>query len=214
MDSEKIYLNLGCGTVQPHGWINIDGSYRCWFKKLFPFFDWILVKVKMLNRTEFKENVVYQNLNKRFKFNSCYADAIYGGEILEHFSFFDGASFLCECYRILKKGGIIRICVPDNYMFWVKYTSLYKSLKKLESSERKEEDIIKFVKMMFDPIRLTNKFYKPNFGHKWAYDELSLEIQLKKAGFVNCKRMDFHESEIPDIDKVEVSNYLIMEAEK
>lgn len=38
---------------------------------------------------------------------------IYASHFLEHFSRKDAEYFLKECYRVMKKGGVIRIVVPD-----------------------------------------------------------------------------------------------------
>lgn len=43
-------------------------------------------------------------------FESNSVDGIHASHILEHF--FDYEAFLKECYRILKPGGFLRICVP------------------------------------------------------------------------------------------------------
>jgi predicted SAM-dependent methyltransferase len=38
---------------------------------------------------------------------------VYHSHVLEHFSREAGVAFIKECYRVLEKGGIIRIAVPD-----------------------------------------------------------------------------------------------------
>lgn len=42
---------------------------------------------------------------------SC--DVVYHAHVLEHFAKGDGRKFMTECFRVLKKGGIMRVAVPD-----------------------------------------------------------------------------------------------------
>ncbi len=81
-------LNLGCGGVYHKDWINIDFVSR-------------------------NENVKSHNLLKGIPLDSNSMDVVYHSHVLEHFSKFDGKQFIKECHRVLKKGGIIRIAVPD-----------------------------------------------------------------------------------------------------
>ena len=46
-------------------------------------------------------------------------DLIYSSHFLEHISFSTGLTVLKECYRILKKGGLMRIVVPDIDKLWL-----------------------------------------------------------------------------------------------
>jgi len=84
------FLNLGCGNRYHKGgeWINIDFVSR-------------------------HEDVIAHDLLKGIPFPDNYFDAVYHSHVLEHFSRTDAASFLRECHRVLKPGGIIRIAVPD-----------------------------------------------------------------------------------------------------
>ena len=45
----------------------------------------------------------------------------YSSHTLEHFDKADGRSFLSECHRVLRPGGIIRIVVPDLHVIVVDY---------------------------------------------------------------------------------------------
>lgn len=42
---------------------------------------------------------------------------ILASHILEHFNRHIGYTFLCECYRILRPGGVLRLAVPDYDIF-------------------------------------------------------------------------------------------------
>lgn len=84
---EAVRVNLGCGRRRSPGWLNFD---------LFRAPD-----------------VIYHDLRQRLPLADSTVDVVYHSHVLEHFSRREGLSFLRECYRILKKGGVIRVVVPD-----------------------------------------------------------------------------------------------------
>jgi predicted SAM-dependent methyltransferase len=84
------YINLGCGLNYSSQieWVNFD------FIKSSP-------------------NVISYNLLKGIPIASDSSDFVYHSHVLEHFNKNDGKKFLSECFRVLKKDGIIRVVVPD-----------------------------------------------------------------------------------------------------
>ena len=81
-------LNLGCGNCFHKDWINIDFVSN-------------------------NEHVAQYNLLKGIPFKDNSIDVVYHSHVLEHFSRKDGENFIKECHRVLNKGGIIRVAVPD-----------------------------------------------------------------------------------------------------
>lgn len=81
-------LNLGCGNSYHKDWINIDFVSN-------------------------SELVLQHNLLEGIPLYDNEVDIVYHSHILEHFSKVDGFHFMEECFRVLKKNGIIRIAVPD-----------------------------------------------------------------------------------------------------
>ena len=79
-------LNLGCGHKKLPGFVNVDleGGDVQVDLGVFPW-PW-------------QDGTV---------------DEIVASHILEHFSKADGERFLDECYRVLRRGGELRIAVPD-----------------------------------------------------------------------------------------------------
>jgi predicted SAM-dependent methyltransferase len=84
------YLNLGCGGhfIDAREWTNIDFSSS-------------------------SSSVKAYNLLKGIPENCDAYDLVYHSHVLEHFSKKDGEKFIVECFRVLKKGGILRIAIPD-----------------------------------------------------------------------------------------------------
>ena len=81
-------LNLGCGRRYFEDWVNLD------FVSSDP-------------------SVVAHDLTKGIPFANNSFDVVYHSHVLEHFSKADASTFIHECYRVLKKGGTIRVVVPD-----------------------------------------------------------------------------------------------------
>ena len=52
-------------------------------------------------------------MTTRFPWNNETADVVYSSHTLEHSTRHEGRVFLAECFRVLKKGGIVRLVVPD-----------------------------------------------------------------------------------------------------
>ena len=86
--SKLKYLNVGCGNHFHKDWTNIDFN-------------------------SYSEHVIAHNLLKGIPIEDESFEVIYHSHVLEHFFKKDAEFFIKECYRVLKKGGIIRICIPD-----------------------------------------------------------------------------------------------------
>ncbi len=84
----KNYLNLGCGHRYHSEWINVDFVST-------------------------GENVIAHNLLQGIPFEDNHFDVVYHSHVLEHFAKKNGKEFIKECYRVLKKNGIIRLAIPD-----------------------------------------------------------------------------------------------------
>jgi predicted SAM-dependent methyltransferase len=81
-------LNLGCGSRFHPDWENID---------MHPYGAGVRV----------------HDLTKRTPYGDETFDVVYHSHVLEHFPKKQALSFLQECRRILKSGGVVRVVVPD-----------------------------------------------------------------------------------------------------
>ena len=177
-----VNINLGCGHVQPQGWINVDGSNRAWLASRLSWLDRLLVLAQVLPPTEFASGVVYANLLKRFPWQDASVDALYLGEILEHFTEEEGAFVLAECRRVLKPGGRIRIRVPDHADFWEQYIDQYRKMRRKPRADWSLAHT-KWTRMSFDTICVKRPKPWQSMGHyhKWMYDDVSLTLALEQA---------------------------------
>lgn len=88
MQPERKMLNLGCGSRYNSDWVNVD------FHSSNP-------------------SVMELDLRKHLPFEDNFFDIVYSSHVLEHLPRSIASSFVGECFRVLKEGGIIRIVVPD-----------------------------------------------------------------------------------------------------
>jgi SAM-dependent methyltransferase len=88
--SKKLFLNIACGNIyiKNNSWVNLD----------------IVSKDKYVKKI---------NLLKKLPFNNETVDAIYCAHFLEHVPVHKVTDFLKECFRILKKDGVLRLVLPD-----------------------------------------------------------------------------------------------------
>ncbi len=93
---ESRMINIGCGAVHHPEWINLD-----------------------VHSTD--PHVLNVDISGGLPFPSGFAAACYSSHVLEHFDV-DGARHLVtECFRVLRRGGVIRLVVPDLEMLAREY---------------------------------------------------------------------------------------------
>ena len=203
-------LNLGCGPIHPSGWINVDGSMRAWLVCRAPLLDRMAVALGVLPATDFAD-VEFHRLHRKWPWADQSVEAIYAGELLEHFERPMAEFFLGECFRVLRSGGIVRLRVPDNVKFWASYLSEYHATKLRDRSEWTHTHS-RWIEMFFRDI-CVRRTWLGSYGHfhKWMYDDVSLVLTVEQAGFEHVECRSFLDSAIPDVASVELRNNLIVE---
>jgi len=207
-------VNIGCGTTIVTGWTNIDNSFNIVLSK-FPLFKKILYKLHILPKsvyyTHFPSNVIHHNVTRGLPFNSNSVGYIYSSHLLEHLTRTDSQKLLTECHRVLKKGGKLRLIVPDLKLLATKYVN----------------DVINADEFMYS-IKLKDSEKKKTLGeklfpsfflkdiHKWMFDFESLSILLKFIGFEKVEKLNFQEGSVPDIEILDnrPDQSLFLEAKK
>jgi predicted SAM-dependent methyltransferase len=106
------YLNLGCGNIYHKDWINIDYTSNSSFVK-------------------------EHNILSGIPFDNDTIDFVYHSHILEHLSKKQGEKFILECYRVLKKEGVIRVVIPDLRTITSEYLN---AIEKYNNNPNKETE--------------------------------------------------------------------------
>lgn len=227
-------VNLGCGPVGKDGWINVDWGILAFLHRI-PYIEKLLLNFNLFPRgynVRWPKNLRLLNCRKRLPFNEGSVDYIYASHFLEHFKKFEAEKIISDCCRILKKGGVIRIAVPDLEILSRKYidkdAGFFKKIYSLMNfhQEYKDKDKFLLADIFIDNFypnfykvkpsginKLLNRFVRPHF---WMYDYDSLSSLLENAGFKNIQRTTFQNGKTPDLVDLDVfpEMSLYLEAEK
>jgi len=208
-------LTLGCGPVQPPGWVNIDASNRARLANRLWWLDRLLTRLGALPPTEFGPHIKVHNVLEPLPYTANSVSCIYAGELWEHFEYPDAVSVTANCFRVLGPGGVLRVCVPDGPTFWRKYLVLYDTMMAKPKPERSAEPLKEHVAKYFREICTRKRIFRSmGHTHKWQFDEVQLVELFESQGFTAVARMPFHQSRIPDVSQVERSNFLLVEGVK
>ena len=125
-------------------------------------------------------------------------DVVYHSHFLEHLSYKDGWSYLQECHRVLKPGGVHRIIVPDLEKWIQAYVS---------------NDSFLFDKYLKYGLDNNAHLYGTkaaifmgmlhNHGHLCGWDFEMLNYVLIQTGFLEITRVMYQESCLDDIKEIE-----------
>ncbi len=170
-------LHLGCGAIILPGWLNVDINPG--------------------------PGGVQCDLTKPLRMASATVDYVFNEHFLEHLDRAQGVALLRECYRVLRKGGVLRIITPDLQVLMTDYVT--KNLERVKEVWRPATP----AQMFNEGMRL--------WGHQFVYDADELVLVLREAGFTMITRADYKQSMEPaliGIDQRPHHEELIFEAMK
>jgi predicted SAM-dependent methyltransferase len=128
--------------------------------------------------------IVFLDATKPLPFKDYNFNYVFAEHCIEHLTYNEGLCMLRECYRILKPGGRIRIATPSLETLVGLYTP--------HKSELQQRFISWIIDSFLPEVRIYNEcfvvnnaFRNPNWGHKFIYDRVTLEMAMKKSGFTN-----------------------------
>lgn len=167
-------LQLGAGGNDPAGWLNTD--------------------------IEPTGNQVYLDATKRYPFADGSFHYVFSEHMIEHVSWDGGMAMLRECYRILAKGGKMRIITPN----------LTKFVRLLGDETDAEVQLFTAAKLRLHgwpdtPIRGAYIFNRQvrDWGHLFLYDSKALRKSLEVAGFKQIAEYRVDEKTDPVFVEVE-----------
>jgi predicted SAM-dependent methyltransferase len=211
---EERKLHIGCATITPSGWINLDGSWNARLAK-YPFLRRVLGFFCLIPSDkltiQWSKDVLVHDVRKGLPFEDNFLTVVYASHLLEHLYLEEAKSLLRECLRTLKPGGVIRLVVPDLYSIVLKYMNeLQLELRSRDNGKLSPADkLCQRLGMRPQVPPRGNLFYrfyatvKDFHSHKWMYDKESLMRHLLEAGFVDVSEKMFLESKIGGIEEVE-----------
>ena len=111
----KAMLNLGCGRRYHPEWVNVDIAPA-------------------------GPEVMRWDLRRALPFRNGAFAAVYHSNILEHFRRPDASTFMKECFRMLKPGGILRVATPDLERICRLYLEKLQAVKSGEAAQVSDYD--------------------------------------------------------------------------
>jgi len=150
-------LHLGCGWRDfGDDWVHIDGG------------DYDHLEHNDITKLPYEDQSV---------------DVIYASHVLEYFDREEATTLLQEWIRVLKKGGILRIAVPDFESMAIIYVMDRNLLDRVPLSS--------ILGPLYGKMAMGNQ----TIYHKTAYDFDSLSDLLKSVGIDGVKRYDWRKTE-------------------
>ena len=189
------FVQFGCGTCAPDGWLNFDASPVLRLK-IIPLIGPILVK----KLSVFPANVEFGDIVKGLPINTESAHAIYSCHVLEHLYKDECIKAIQNTYHYLKPGGVFRLVVPD-----------ISKLARAFLNDPEPEASIRFVgsTQLTTPARPKGiiSILRELFGHsrhRWMWDFKALKLELEKAGFQDIREATIGDSGTPEFLPLEV----------
>ncbi len=167
-DGLPVLLQLGAGGNRPSGFINMDLSPA--------------------------EGVVRANFAKRIPVADDSVDGAFTEHVLEHLEYETQArTFLAECRRVMKKGAVIRIIVPNAGAYLEAYAAGgWDRLSTMRPLDDRHTDCWLGTRYA-TRMELVNAVFRQHGEHRYAYDAETLLALLADAGFVQCAQCAFGE---------------------
>ena len=201
---KKKYIQYGCGLSSPNQWINFDSSPTLRIQKT-PIIGKLF---KSIMSVKFPRNILYGDILKGLPVanNSC--DGIYCSHVLEHLSLDDFQLALKNTYKLLKKGGIFRLVVPDLEIEARNYVDRLNRKDSMASISFMENTLLGKKSRQKNLKAFITSFYG-NSSHLWMWDYLSLSKELEEIGFLKIRACKFNDSEDKLFNLVEDSSRFI-----
>lgn len=210
----SVRLHLGCGSVAPVGWTNVDGSIGVWFAR-HPRIKRALAAGRLLPATvrnaDWDPSVVRWDLRKALPVADGTVDAVYSSHTLEHLHMHEADQLLREIFRVLRPRGVCRLVVPDPVSIFQDYLRGFPSRKPEEVGRPAMDVLMRRMRVRNERPHTGNAFERTyrvlnEFEtHKWMYDEASLIWHMEQAGFREVAAMSLHKSRIEGIEAVELA---------
>jgi SAM-dependent methyltransferase len=201
--AQLVIYNLGCGTRTHPACVNVDWSIHLRLRKLH-------LASLAGNRAEkiraLPQSIVVHDLRKGIPTGDATVDVVYHSHVLEHIDREVAPSFMAEIHRVLKRGGVQRVVVPDFEQLGRRYVESFGD----EAHETRVADMIEQIvrreaagTASQRPLRrrienaLLGDARKRGETHQWMYDRLTLAALLERSGFTATSVVDHATSGIP-----------------
>jgi SAM-dependent methyltransferase len=213
-------LNLGCGNKTHPEIVNIDWSIHLRLRRSTIGRALASRYLRGERKREFDKlpsSILVHDLTKGIPYPNSSVDAVYHSHTLEHIDRSAVPVFFAEVLRVLKPGGIHRICVPDFESLVLAYIGSLQKCRCTEDADsigRHDFYISDIIEQMVRKqasgtgrqTKLRQIIENGILGdarrrgetHRWMYDQYNLSSILLLSGFSQVRRRSYNVSEIPD----------------
>ena len=190
-------LNIGCGDAPTPGWVNYDNSPAVRLAR-WPTLTGVLRSAGLIDagNVAFIANcrrlgIRYANAAHRIPHGTATVDIVYSSHMIEHLDRREAASFLAECRRVLKPGGVLRLVAPDVRWSVLEYMEKGRAeefVAQLQFDVDRPRGLVEGVRRLLSGGR----------GHHWMYDGPSLCRLVAGAGFAEATIVPAGQSRLAD----------------
>src|ERR1044071_990052 len=168
-------LQLGAGGNTPAGWLNSD--------------------------IEPSKEEIYLDAASRYPFGDASFHYIFAEHVIEHIPWEAGVRMLLECYRVLAKGGKIRIVTPNLAKFIQLLTNSPDDVQRRFMAAK-----VRFHGWPVTPVAGAYIFNKEvrEWGHQFLYDSATLRKTFELAGFNHVMEYSIEEKTDPVFSEAEL----------
>ena len=172
-------LHLGCGPNKLPGWVNVDIE-------------------------EQYEPDLRHDLSQGLPYADGTVDAVYSEHFFEHLTLADGVGLMAECLRVLRRGGVLRIAMPD-------LTTIVEAYR----GDWRDQAWLAAYPQIRTAAQMLNTGMRA-WEHRYLYDLDDLTLRLRDLGFVDVTPREWGRSDIPELRDLETrdDSRLIVEAVK
>jgi SAM-dependent methyltransferase len=202
----RALVNLGSSARVAPGWNNVDFS---WLLRLarrprlarFLHGAGVVSDFRYERLRRLDPGAVCWDLRRGVPFGDETFDVVYHSHVLEHLEREDAPGFLRECFRVLKRGGVLRVVVPDLEQLARRYADV---VERLPARASRDEHATAVDDILDQLVRVTPKARadrpaavralvsvlvgdtrRSGEKHRWMYDRFSLGWLLEETGFTD-----------------------------
>jgi len=218
LPDQRALLNLGCGTKMHEAWNNVDFSVYARLRQHM----WVVLflrRLGLISEPRFAQfslvepDIITWNLARGIPFPDRTVDVVYHSHLLEHIDREDARTFLLECRRVLKPGGVIRVAVPDLEKWangYIRSIAESTATDVVDHEQVIADLLVQLVQREPTTRKLQNALVrwlervalgdsaKVGWRHRWMYDRLTLRALFRAAGFEECQVVSAWESRIKE----------------
>ena len=199
-------INVGCGMSPTPGWLNYDNSIALKLAK-YKILCGLFGKMRIFNNQQIEyirfcqeNSISWANVTRKIPLPDGSVDVLYSSHMLEHLDRAEALKFISESKRVLKKGGVIRLALPD----------LKIAIRDYIETEDADAFVEKIYMGLDRPKTLMDRLKLLIIGtrhHHWMYDGKSISALLKCNGFSLTTILPAGETTIVDYEPLNLREY-------